>query len=171
MAGSDPVMSAPRVAPCYLHPDIWLIHWLKIINNSQHFNTALAGDPSVWRRDNHCHVTFSNIYVFPMPLLTLAQAAGFHDNQSEASIVSYWPIRGRGWWCHDWEWGWVTVAVTRRGELIKLFTLSPHSQPARFWLVAECQSWPLIGQWGVGRAGRQWSQVTSDSHHQSWLGN
>ena len=80
------MMSDSRGGPCYLYTDIWLIDWLQIINNSQHFSSA--EDPLIHisgvTGHNHCHVTFSNIYVFPMPLLTLAQAAGFFQ-----------PIRGQ----------------------------------------------------------------------------
>ena len=52
----------------------------------------------------------------------------------------------------------MTVAVTRRGELIKLFTLSPRSQSARFGLAAECQSWPLIGHPEV------WEELAHNGH-------
>ena len=94
----------------------------------------------------------------------------------------FWP-RGRGpltnqrartgwltnerpvWWeRHDCEGGWVTAAVRRRGELIKVFTLSPHltlppsdwslSLSSGLWLVITSTSHPRA----VGRAGTAWSQ-------------
>lgn len=138
------MMSDPRGGPCYLYTDIWLIDWLKIINNSQqHFSTTLKIPWYTfreWRDTIIVMLPFRIFMSFPCHFWPSLRVLDFFS-QSEARSVSHWPIRGGGWACHDQERGWVTVAVSRRGELIKLFTLSPHSQ-------AGSSSWLLIGRWG-----------------------
>ena len=137
------MMSDPRGGPCYLYTDIWLIDWLKIINNSQqHFSTTLKIPWYTfreWRDTIIVMLPFRIFMSFPCHFWPSSRVLDLFS-QSESRSVSHWPIRGGGWACHDQERGWVTVVVSRRGELIKLFTLSPHSQ-------AGSGSWLLIGPW------------------------
>ena len=175
------MMSDPRGGPCYLYTDIWLIDWLKIINNSQHFRSTTLWIPrythfrsdgtqslSCYLFEYLClsHATFdprSSCWIFP-PIR--GQNGESLTNQRRGLSMS-WPRVRVGDSCGESE-----------GRVNQTFhTLTSVTVPG-FWLVAECQCWPLIGQWshpshpgGVGRADRQWSQVTSDSRHQSWLGN
>ena len=96
-----------------------------------------------------------------MPLLTPRQRSPDQSegenwliDQWEASVMRVSWLRGRV----------VTAAVRRRGELIKVFTLSTHltlppshwslSLSPGLWLVITCTSHPRA----VGRAGTAWSQ-------------
>ena len=106
LAGSDPAMSLPGVSPCYLYRNIWLIDWLQIINKTYNISTQCWWSRSIvtfqkWRRQ-FCHVTFSNINVLPMPLLTPRQRSPDQSegenwliDQWEASVMRVSWLRGR----------------------------------------------------------------------------
>ena len=177
LAGSDPAMSLPGVSPCYLYRNIWLIDWLQIINKTFNISTQCWWYRSIvtfqeWRRQ-FCHVTFSNINVLPMPLLTPRQRSPDQSegknwliDQWEASVMRASWLRGRvGDSCGE--------AEGRANQSVHTLT-SPHT--TALWLVTEPQLWPLIGHNlhlsppGCGKSGDSLvTVVRSDSHdHADW---